>query len=354
MPLRRRIFLVYPWTETLSENRKYEYFKQDIENQRIDLRFFYLSPESVDLWFKIINFSDYKFNKYGRENIKKNASDLINVILEKSVPPSDHVDFIDLGVGAAVKDYYLLKTLLEKMPREGNRMNYVPLDYSIAILQKVMDYMDELMDAYPNKLHIEGILGDFYRLVRYSKRINELSESPKVFGLLGNILGNVDENMILTAITKTMNPNDLFLLEIDVIDNRTDDQLKAGFGGDEDTKHFLLSPLLRHSPAYKRTGARIEDFELDVDIQKLSIIPNSKTVVTSAYYGENNHEKIDLIQSHKYDLQSVVDYLYSNWKLGHIKTYKERNSCLLLLQRLPVESNLTAIPLQMPQLETHV
>ena len=73
----------------LTEILKYEYFKQDIENQRIDLRFFYLTPESVDLWFKIINFSDYKFNEYGRENIKKNASDLINVVLGKSVPGTD-------------------------------------------------------------------------------------------------------------------------------------------------------------------------------------------------------------------------------------------------------------------------
>jgi cAMP phosphodiesterase len=83
---------------------------------------------------------------------------------------------------------------------------------------------------------------------------------------------------------------------------------------------------------------RIEDYELHVDIKKLSIIPNSKTVVTSAYYGENNREKMDLIRSHKYDLQSVVDYLYSNLKLDHIKTYIYNNSCLLLLQKRVIVS----------------
>ena len=238
------------------------------------------------------------------------------------------------------------------MPQGGKRMNYVPLDYSIAILQKVMDYMDDLMDAYPNKLHIEGILGDFYRLVRYRGRINELSESPKVCALLGNILGNVDEYRILTAITKSMNANDFFLLEIDLIDNRTDDKLKEGYGSDDITKNFLLSPILKHSPKYRKTGTKIEDFELHIDIQKLSIIPNSKTVVTSAYYGENNSEKIDLVQSHKYDLQSMVDYLYYNWKLGHIKTYQYNSSCLLLLQKLPKGRNLKAVPLQIPLSET--
>ena len=337
-------FLIISVDRTLSENLKYEYFKQAIENQKIDIRYFYLTPESVDLWFKIVNFSDYKFNEYGRENIKKNASDLINVIFEKFGPGADRVDLIDLGVGAAVKDYYLLKPLLEKIPRDGIRMNYVPVDYSVTMLQRVMDYMDQLMDLYPNKLHIEGVLGDFYRLPRYKKRIDELSESPKVFALLGNILGNVEEGSILSAITTTMNPNDLFLLEIDLIDNRTDDKLTVGFGSDGITKNFLLSPILKHSPKYKRTGVKIEDFELEVGITKSSIIPNSKTVMISAYYGENNRERMNLVQSHKYDLQSVVDYLYTYWSLGHIKTYKYSNSCLLLLQKLPIEGDLLDAP----------
>jgi hypothetical protein len=348
-------FLHISVDKDLPEGLKYEYFKQDIENQRIDIRFFFLSPESVDLWFKIINLSEYKLHSYGRENIKTNANDLVNVILENSIPSADHVDFIDLGVGAAVKDYYLLKALLERMPtiadmskngEESTRMHYVPIDYSIEILQRAMDYMDELMDSYPNKLHIEAILGDFFRLVRYSKRINELSKSPKVFALLGNILGNVDESRILTAITKTMNPNDLFLLEIDLIDNRTEKELKVGYGSDSSTKNFLLYPIIKHFKAENiKTGTKIADFKLVVNVQTLlSVIPNSITVVTSAVYGENNREKIDLVQAHKYDLQSVLDYLYSVWKLGHIKTYREKNACLLLLKKLPSGRPSTDLP----------
>jgi hypothetical protein len=43
-------FLHISVDKDLPEGLKYEYFKQDIENQRIDIRFFFLSPESVDLW----------------------------------------------------------------------------------------------------------------------------------------------------------------------------------------------------------------------------------------------------------------------------------------------------------------
>ena len=292
-----------------------------------------------NLWFKIINRSEYKFHSYGTENIKTNASDLVSVILENSQPATDHVDFINLGVGAAIKDYYLIQALLERMPTTGQRMNYVPIDYSIAILQRAMDNIDELMNSYPNKLHIEAILGDFFRLVRYSTRINELSKSPKVLALLGNILGNVDEYKILTAVTKTMNPNNLFLLEIDLIDNRTEEQLKVGYGSDSVTKNFLLYPVINHFKAENvKTGTKIEDFELEVDVQNvLSVVPNSRTVVTSAVYGENKREKIELIHSHKYDLQSLLNYLYNMWRLAHIKTYREKNVCLLLLKKLPIQ-----------------
>jgi hypothetical protein len=76
----------------------------------------------------------------------------------------------------------------------------------------------------------------------------------------------------------------------------------------------------------------------------VSVIPNSITVVTSAVYGENNREKIDLVQSHRYDLQSVLDYLYSVWRLAHIKTYRDKNACLLLLKKRPTERHPTRIP----------
>jgi uncharacterized SAM-dependent methyltransferase len=348
-----RNFFTISVDRDLSETRKYEELKQEIENQRIDIRFLYLTPESVDLWFKIIKFSDYKFNAHGRENIIANASDLVNIILEKKGSDHDHIDLIDLGVGAAVKDYYLLKVLLERMPQGGNRMNYVPLDYSIAILQKVTEYMDNLMDAYPNKLHIEGVLGDFYQLLRYKTRIDELSGSPRVWSLLGNILGNSDELKILTSITESMNEDDFFLLEVDLINNRTDDKLKEGFGNDDNTKNFLLTPILKHSPRYHENAMKMEDFTLRIDIERnISIIPDSITVVTSANYGENSTEKIYLVRSHKYDLTSIVDYLLKRWQLRHIKTYQHDSSCLLLLQKLPIESNIKDETLQEPLVQT--
>ena len=326
-------FLNISVDRSLTENDKYELFKRDIENQKIDIRFLYLEPESIDLWFRIINRSEYRFQRLGRDLIERNATELVRVIFENSLP-ANHIDFINLGVGAALKDYYIIKAMLEKMPNDSQeRMNYIPIDYSIGILQKTMDFLDELMDSYPNKLHIEGILGDFFQLVRYSDKINSMSHSPKVFALLGNIFGNVDEEQILATIMRTMNSNDLLLLEVDLINGRDDDKLKEGYGSDEVTKSFLLNPIINYFKAEnKSTRTRIDDFKLEIEVHPTGRVPRSKSVVTSAYYGENR-ERIELVHSHKYDLEALLDFMYERWKLGHLKTYTEQNACLLLLNK---------------------
>jgi hypothetical protein len=334
-------FLNISVDRSITESDKHEFLKRDIENQKIDLRFFFLWPDSIKLWFKIINRSEYKLQQLGRDLIAKNANELIDVIFENSSPNNNRMDFIDLGVGAAVKDYYIIKAMLQKMPKDSQeRMTYIPIDYSIGILQKTMDYMEELMDSYPNKLHIEGILGDFLHLVRYSDKIKSISQSPKVFALLGNIFGNVDEDRILEVITKAMGSDDLLLLEIDLINDRTDDQLKEGYGSDEITRNWLLSPIINYFKAEdKETRTRIEDFDLVTEVQEmgLSRVPKSKTVTTAAYYGLNKREKIELIYSHKYDLENLLNFMYERWKLGHLKTYKEQNACLLLLSKRRAE-----------------
>ena len=153
----------------LTENMKYELFKKDIENGKVDIRFYYLAPESINLWLKIINRSEYKLQRLGRDLLAKNVDELIKIVMKNSeLSNGKYVNFVNLGVGAAVKDYYILKAILENMPENTNeRMWYVPVDYSVGILERTMDYLDDLMQSYPNRMHIEGILGNFYELVRY-------------------------------------------------------------------------------------------------------------------------------------------------------------------------------------------
>jgi uncharacterized SAM-dependent methyltransferase len=326
------------WVDkNISENKKHELFKQNIENGKIDIRFYFLTPESIDLWLKIINLSEYKLQKIGRELLVKNVDELVKIIIQNSPENTKCIDFVNLGIGAAVKDYYIIKSILDNMPKESSeRINYIPIDYSIGILQRTIDYLDDLMNYYPNKFHIQGILGDFFELIRYRDSIRGLSKHPKLFALMGNTFGNVDEEYIIKIITKTMDTNDFLLLEVDLINNRSDDQLKEGYGTDDLTTKFLLKPILNFFGS--RQGNKkinIKNLQVNIEVKnRLGSIPNSKTVTTSVTLNNDDpdNSRIDTIHSRKYDLEVLKDYLYQK-KLGLLKIYNQENVCLLLLKK---------------------
>ena len=324
------------WVDkNITENKKHELFKQNIENGKIDIKFYYLSPDSIDLWLKIINRSEYKFQKIGRDLLVKNVDELVKIIIQNSPEDINGIDFVNLGVGAAVKDYFIIKAILENMSdKSTERINYVPIDYSIGILQRTMDYLDDLMDYYPNKLHIQGILGDFFELLRYRNTIRNLGNHPKLFALTGNSFGNLDEEHILNIITKTMDSNDFILLEVDLINDRTDEQLKEGYGTDDITTKFLLQPIVNFfGPHKKNININVNNFKVNVEVRNnLGSVPNSKTVTTSVLLNNDPNNKIDTIYSRKYDLEVLKDYLYKK-KLGLLKIYGQENVCLLLLKK---------------------
>jgi uncharacterized SAM-dependent methyltransferase len=322
--------------KNITENKKYELFKQNIENGKIDIKFYYLTPDSIDLWLKIINRSEYKFQKIGRDLLEKNVNELVKIIIQNSPENTPCFDFVNLGVGAAVKDYYIIKAILDNMPDKSNeRIHYVPIDYSIGILQRTIDYLDDLMDYYPNKLHVQGILGDFFELIRYRDTIRCISKYPKLFALMGNTFGNMEEEHVIKIITKTMDKNDFLLLEVDLINDRTDEQLKEGYGTDDITTKFLYQPIINFFGANKR-NIKInydDDFRVNVEVKNhLGSIPNSKTVTTSIPLNNDPNDRIDTIYSRKYDLEVLKDYLYQK-KLGLLKVYNQENVCLLLLKK---------------------
>jgi hypothetical protein len=128
-----------------------------------------------------------------------------------------------------------------------------------------------------------------------------------------------------------MDTNDLLQLEIDLINNRTSDELKKGYGSDGTTRSFLLNPIISYFNAEnKNTRMPIQDFRFEISVQERGHVPKSKAVVTSVYYGENYGEQIELVHSYKYELQDLLVYMYDRWKLDHLKTYMEENACLLL------------------------
>ena len=150
--------------------------------------------------------------------------------------------------------------------------------------------------------------------------------------MLGNTFGNIDENRILDVITNTMHTDDFLLLEVDLINNRSKEELREGFGSDDITTKFLLQPIVSFFETEKRKmKMKIDEYKLIVDVlDNTGDLPNSQCVITCVQF---DSQKIEAIHSQKYDLESLTQYLYEK-KLGLLKTYTEQNVCLLLLNKI--------------------
>jgi uncharacterized SAM-dependent methyltransferase len=66
-----------------------------------------------------------------------------------------------------------------------------------------------------DRLRLKAVLGDFTELKRLSM-IYEARPKPNLFTVLGNTLGNADEEQLLRALGDSMVEGDFVLLEVNV------------------------------------------------------------------------------------------------------------------------------------------
>ena len=125
---------------------------------------------------------------------------------------------------------------------------------------------------------------------------------------LGGTLGNFFEREVLDAIKEEMSKEDFLLLGIDLLGERSDEDLKSGYNSLYN-KEFLFNPLADIGYDFERC-----DFNCSVRTS-VSHVPNSRTVVSSF----SADKEIQMAISTKYDFESLEEYLKTVWRF-HILT----------------------------------
>ncbi|MCF6158750.1 MAG: L-histidine N(alpha)-methyltransferase [wastewater metagenome] len=120
-------------------------------------------------------------------------------------------DLIELGSGASWK----VKTLLNVAYQSSLiDIRYIPIDVNELVLKEASK---ELLSEYPH-LKVLGIVADF------TKKIEKIpTEREKLFILFGSTIGNFHEKEAITFlrnIAQLMEPNDRFLLGLDMVKPR--------------------------------------------------------------------------------------------------------------------------------------
>jgi L-histidine N-alpha-methyltransferase len=137
---------------------------------------------------------------------------------DRIVRASGARELVEIGAGAATKT----RVLLRAMERAGQLVRYVPIDVDVAMLERVAF---ELTREFP-RLVVHGIGADF------DHSLERLPSGPRrLVAFLGSTIGNLrpDDQApeLLRSIGGRMQPDDRFLLGVDLIKDR--ERLEAAY-----------------------------------------------------------------------------------------------------------------------------
>ena len=168
-------------------------------NKTISSKFFY-DDRGSKLFEKITNLPEYYPTRTEKGILKKIAPNLMK--------DSKNISIVELGSG----DHSKINILLSAIKSENlNTINYVPIDVSHSAIKNASD---KLIELYPG-IQINGLIADFIHQLDLIPAKNK-----RMFCFLGSTLGNFGENIaneFLSNLSSNMNPEDTFLLGLDLV-----------------------------------------------------------------------------------------------------------------------------------------
>ncbi len=239
----------------------------------------------------------------------------------------DHVrTIVDLGIGDGTEMSIMLRVFLSSEKSRGYKIQCALIDSSYHMLRVSVNNIDNMtlsVEDYQRDVLLAVINEDFRKLYLLRDKITG-EEGGRLFCLLGGTLGNYNEKEIIGPISNELSNKDFFLLGVDLIGSRSDDDLKASYGSLYN-KDFLFVPLSEIGYNFERAL-----FECSIS-DKISDVSGSKTIISSFKLEDN--KKICAAISTKYDLESLKTYLQDKFGFKILKdvTNETADYALLLL-----------------------
>lgn len=183
-------------------------------------KYLYWTPQGSAHWLEFCKLRRYQFYRDSVKVLKKHAKALATAIVEAT--GTAEVDFISVGSGDGEKDNILLSRL--KALLSGDEyIYYYPIDISDMLLcEAVRNALGKGLSR--TQFRVKALLADFTKLERL-RSFYEERPSPNVFSVLGNTVGNADEDGLMTAVANAMFDGDLVLLEVNSGEPKTDDPI---------------------------------------------------------------------------------------------------------------------------------
>lgn len=205
----------YPvWVNCL---QPYETVESCLINGKIDQKFHYLSPDSADLWRKIINSDEYHQYKECKSAFEVLCKD--NDVWRTFFKKNNGV--VMLGGGSPSKDLLIMKSILELLPA-SYKVIYAIIDYSHYMLDssfRIINHRVVSDDNYRSRIKLSLIQDNFLKLSGIKKILN--CKNKNIAWIIpGGTIGNVDERKFLDSIANEATPGDLLIVGAEMIDDQ--------------------------------------------------------------------------------------------------------------------------------------
>ncbi len=293
----------------------------------IPTKFLYWTDDACHLWIETCNEPEYRFYRDSLIQLKEIAPNIATEVLSSCGNTS--LDLISLGCGDGKKDAILLSSLVNLLKNDGNIL-YYPVDINATMIVEAL----RAIARFPlemNKLETKAIIGDISCLDSL-KPIYEYRNSPNIFSILGNTLGNNSEEEILSSLDDGMFSGDFLLIEFSAA---SDPLTYADFEKLGTTFKYPITP--QGSIPLTALGSSYDPERIDIVIKKnISIIPHTKTIVL--YYEKilidgTEFRQVKLSSVHIYNENSFQDFIEKRLDVKTLFFSCQRGIGLLLARR---------------------
>jgi uncharacterized SAM-dependent methyltransferase len=196
-----------------------ESLRQFVKDRKfVPSKYLYWTPQASEHWLELCNQEKYQYYSNSLEVLRKKAQTLAGQIV--AAAGTAQIDFVSVGSGDGVKDNVLLRQLQKEL-REEEFVYYYPVDISDTLIVEAI--RNALRGGLPRgRFKVKALIADFLKLEKL-KAFYEERPAPNLFSVLGNTVGNADEDKLLDSVSEAMMPGDLVLLEVNVGDPSIDD-----------------------------------------------------------------------------------------------------------------------------------
>ena len=287
----------------------------------VPAKYLYCTPYGSSHWLDICKRKAYAFYRNSLVLLRTKATDIMTKIVDTL--GTSEIDFISVGSGNGIKDNILLKQLAPKI-RPGEASYYYPVDISL----------DLMVQAIPTALGqgvtrsafcVKALIADFTELTAL-QLVYEDRAAPNVFSVLGNTIGNADEEAIMRSVADGMLGGDMLLLEVNTGEANENDPILRQQANMEHDFTPLKSLNVQFDPS--RMVYRLETDQ--------SIVPATKSVLASysaGVIGGTTVSDIKLSIVHHYDFRQFEQFIEERMSVKTIARYEQDGVGLILAQR---------------------